>query len=160
MKDRKSHMVGYQKTDISTKIFVMSLEHQELIPLNFRKLQNFDLESIPEAATRGILWKKVFLEILQNSPGNTCVRASFLRKLQASGIFIKKGTLERCFPVNFAQFFRTPILKNTSGRLHSLLFCSLQPHFKISVDLVTFTENILNGKLHFLCSVARPTSTG
>ena len=37
-----------------------------------------------EAATRGVLCKKVFLEISQNSQENTCVRVSFLIKLQAS----------------------------------------------------------------------------
>ena len=38
---------------------------------------------LAEAATRGVLWKKVFLEIWQNSPENTCARVSFLIKLQA-----------------------------------------------------------------------------
>ena len=37
-----------------------------------------------EAATGGVLLKKVFLEILQNSQENTCARVSFLIKLQAS----------------------------------------------------------------------------
>ena len=36
-----------------------------------------------EVATRVVLWKKVFLEILQNSQENTCGRVSFLIKLQA-----------------------------------------------------------------------------
>ena len=36
-----------------------------------------------EAATRGVLCKKVFLEIWQNSQENTSVRVSFLIKLQA-----------------------------------------------------------------------------
>ena len=40
----------------------------------------------PEAATRGALWKKVFLEISQNSQENVCARASFLIKLLASGL--------------------------------------------------------------------------
>ena len=31
-----------------------------------------------EAATRGVLYKKVFLEISQNSRENTCARDSFL----------------------------------------------------------------------------------
>ena len=39
-----------------------------------------------EAATRGVLSKKVFLEILQNSQQNSCARVSFLIKLQASGL--------------------------------------------------------------------------
>ena len=37
-----------------------------------------------EAATRGVLQKKVFLEISQNSQENTCARVSFLIRLQAS----------------------------------------------------------------------------
>ena len=35
----------------------------------------------PEAATGGVLYKKVFLKILQNSQENTCARVSFLIKL-------------------------------------------------------------------------------
>ena len=38
---------------------------------------------IIEAATRGVLYKKVFLEISQNSQENTCARVYFLIKLQA-----------------------------------------------------------------------------
>ena len=37
----------------------------------------------PEAVAQGCSVKKVFLEISQNSPENTCARASFLIKLQA-----------------------------------------------------------------------------
>ena len=59
-----------------------------------------------EAATRGVLLKKVFFEILQNSQENICARASFLIKLRL---------WYRCFPVNFAEFLRTTILQNTSG---------------------------------------------
>ena len=54
-----------------------------------------------EAATRGVLWKKVFLEITQNSKENACAR-----------VF-----LPECFSVNFAEFLRTPFLQNTSERL-------------------------------------------
>ena len=36
-----------------------------------------------EAATRAVLWKKVFLKISQNSQENSFVRVSFLIKLQA-----------------------------------------------------------------------------
>ena len=47
---------------------------------------------ILEAATRGVLCKKVFLEISENSQENTFARVSFLIKLQALGL-IKKETL-------------------------------------------------------------------
>ena len=39
-----------------------------------------------EAATWGILSKKLFLKILQISQENNCARVSFLIKLQASGL--------------------------------------------------------------------------
>ena len=45
-------------------------------------LKELDSEFI-EAVTRDVLWKKVLLEISQNSQENTCVRVSFLIKLQA-----------------------------------------------------------------------------
>ena len=43
----------------------------------------FDVSEV-EATIRGFLWKKVFLEISQNSQENTCVRISFLIKLQTT----------------------------------------------------------------------------
>ena len=39
-----------------------------------------------KAVTQRCSVKKVFLEISQNSQENTCARASFLIKLQASGL--------------------------------------------------------------------------
>ena len=68
---------------------------------------------LAEAATRGVLCKKIVLEIWQNSQENNCVKVSFLIKLQA----LKKRLWHRCFPVNFVRFLRTPFLQNTSGRL-------------------------------------------
>ena len=65
-----------------------------------------------EAATRGVLWKKVLLEISQNSQDNTCARVSFKSLL-------KKGLWHRCFPVNSVKFVRTHFLQNTSRRLLS-----------------------------------------
>ena len=49
----------------------------------------------------------MFLEILQNSQVNTCVRVSLL----------KKRLWHRCPPANFAKFLRATFLQNTSGRL-------------------------------------------
>ena len=49
----------------------------------------------PEAASRGVLYKKMFLKILQNLQENICSGVSFLIKFQASGCE---------FPVNFAKF--------------------------------------------------------
>ena len=67
-----------------------------------------------EAVARRCSVKKVFLDISQNSQENTCVKVSFLIKLQASGLrpatLLKKRLWRRCFPVNLAKFLRTTFL--------------------------------------------------
>ena len=52
-----------------------------------------------EAATRGVLCKKVFLEISQNSQENTCAKVSLLIKLQA----IKKVALAQVLSCEFYE---------------------------------------------------------
>ena len=64
-----------------------------------------------KTATGGVLLKKVFLKISQNSQEDTCARVSFLIKLQVKGLW------HRYFPMNFAKFLRTPFSQNISGRL-------------------------------------------
>ena len=67
-----------------------------------------------EAATRGVLFTKVFLEISQNSQENTGVRVSFLIKAWACN-FIKKETLTQVFSCEFCEIskntfsYRTPL---------------------------------------------------
>ena len=46
MKDIKSHVMEYHKIKFFTQIFPMSFERQEIAPLNFEMLQNFNLEPI------------------------------------------------------------------------------------------------------------------
>ena len=56
-----------------------------------------------EVVVRMCSWKKVFLQILQNSQENTCARVSFLIKLQAqTSNFNKKETLAQ---VHFCEFY-------------------------------------------------------
>ena len=47
---------------------------------------------LSEAATRGVSWKNMFLEI-HKIPGKTSVPESIFDELQAWGNFIKKETL-------------------------------------------------------------------
>ena len=58
-----------------------------------------------EAVTGGVLEKKVFLEISQNSEENTCTRASF----QACN-FIKEETLAQVFLCEFWETFKNLFL--------------------------------------------------
>ena len=65
-----------------------------------------------------VIIEKVFSKISKCSQENTCVRVSFLIKLQAWGLQIYlKRLCHRCFPLNFTKFSRTSFLQNTSGRL-------------------------------------------
>ena len=55
--------------------------------------------TLPRSSRPVMFCKKVFLEISQNSQGNTCARVSFLIKLQAEACnFIKEETLAHVFP--------------------------------------------------------------
>ena len=71
---------------------------------------------LSEAVVQRCSVKKVFLEILQTSQENTCVRVSFLIKLKALGLqlYIKKETLAQVFLCEFCEIskntfsYRTP----------------------------------------------------
>ena len=67
-----------------------------------------------EAVFRRCSVNKVFLEISQNSQENSCIRVSFLIKLQAEACnFIKKETLAQVFSCEFFE-----ISKNTFFTQH------------------------------------------
>ena len=81
-------------------------------------LENLSMETIKsrkrEAATGGVLLKKMFLEISQNSQENTCAKDSFLIMdsfLIFTGlipaILLKKSLWHRYFPVNFVEVLRS-----------------------------------------------------
>ena len=72
------------------------------------------LQQIQKQSSRSVLKKKVFVEISQNSQENTCVRVSFLIKLQAC-ILIEIETLAQVFSnelCKISEFFsyRTPLV--------------------------------------------------
>ena len=89
--------------------------------------------------------KKLFLEILQNSQENTCVRVSFFIKLQAytCNVF-KKETLAQVFPSEFCEnfkntyFYRTTLVA-TSDCSIKLWFSSQEFKFKA---IFTFTKHV------------------
>ena len=71
---------------------------------------------IVEAATKGVLWKEVSLEISQNSQRNTCAIVSFLTKLHALGwqLYWKRDFGAGVFPwilQSFKEhlFYKTPL---------------------------------------------------
>ena len=72
-------------------------------------------------------FKKVFLEISQNSRENTSARVSFLIKLQAYN-FIKKETLAQVFSCEFCEIskniflYRTPLVAASADAVWKLYF--------------------------------------
>ena len=70
-----------------------------------------------EVATTGILRKKVFLVISQNSQKNTCARKKHLYSGLRPATLLKKRLWHRRFSENFAKLLRTLFLQNSSGRL-------------------------------------------
>ena len=57
---------------------------------------SFIISFTTEAATRGVLQKKLLLKMLQNSQENTCARVNF----------IKKETLAQVFSCDFCEIFK------------------------------------------------------
>ena len=67
-----------------------------------------------EAVVQRCSVKKVFLEISQNSQGNTCARVSYLIKLQALVCkFIKQDTLAQTFSCEFCEISKNTFLHRT-----------------------------------------------
>ena len=64
-----------------------------------------------EAVVQMCSIKKVLLEILQNSQGNTCVSLCFNNVAGLrSATLSKKRLWQWCFHVNFTKFLRTPFV--------------------------------------------------
>ena len=92
-------------------------------------------EQLPEVVDQTYSVKKVFLEILQNSQENTCVRVSFLIKCRPEACnFIKKETLAEVFSCEFCNnsntfSYRTPLVTASSLLLSLDIFSYMQHHF-------------------------------
>ena len=94
------------------------------------------LKTLPEAATRGVLQKVVFLKIFKNLQENTCARAFFW----SQAILLKRRTWDLCLSVCFMKFLRAPFLQNTSRR--PLLHCQTSKLDRF-VKIVHFFKNLL-----------------
>ena len=95
--------------------FKKSLKHRFMVETYHKTSMKLSCIS-REAATRGVLWKKLFIKISQYSQENNCVGVSFNKVVQVCN-FIKKRLQHRCFPWNIVKFFRIPILKNFCDQL-------------------------------------------
>ena len=57
-----------------------------------------------------MLYKKVFINISQNSQENTCAKASFLIKFPEVCKFIRKDALAQVFFYEFCEIFKNTFL--------------------------------------------------
>ena len=77
-----------------------------------------NLTYFSEAATRGVLWKKLFIKIFATLTGKHLCWSLFnkVAGLQACN-FIKKRLQHRRFPLVKVKFLKTPMMKNLCKRL-------------------------------------------
>ena len=124
-----------------------------------------------------VFCKKGVLRNFTKFTGKHLCQSLFFNKVAGlrAATLLKKRLGQRCFPVNFAKFLKTLFLQNTSVWLLLMssifeLWSELSLYKKGSFPLrissvnvskstrncgsVRFTEDILNGNLHFLCSVS------
>ena len=106
---KRAH-ITYSDSKINIyECFITILSMSWFLQVNMnREPSPYEEHQKEEAATRGFLCNKVFLEISQHSQKNICARPTTL---------LRKRLWHRCFPVNFVKFLRTPFLQNTSRRL-------------------------------------------
>ena len=96
--NKLSRFKEFSWSDIGTVMLFCCWTTSPKVNLQFKHVKN------TEAATRGALCKKVFLEISKNLQDNTCAR-----------VFLWHW----CFPVNFAKFQRTPFYRKPLGNCFS-----------------------------------------
>ena len=102
------------------KISIFFEDLSFLSPRSLLKLKLWYTRFFMQAVTLGltseavIQWcsvKEVLLQILKTSQENTCVPESLYNKVASlrPATLFKKRLCQRCFPVNFIKFIRTPI---------------------------------------------------
>ena len=85
-----------------------------------------------EAAIGGVLWRKVFLKMSQNSQENNGAKVSFSTKLQAEACnFIKKETLAEVLSCEFCEIFQNTFSTKYLRTTGSVEFFSCHVEHKI-----------------------------
>ena len=83
------------------------------------KEENSYIIKLTKVATGGIIWKKLFVKILQYSQENTCAEVPIEQSCTSKGLrlYLKKDSNTDVVPVNITKFLRSPVLKNICIRL-------------------------------------------
>ena len=139
LKERAAHLGSYtflqeMLIHVKTRHFHSSINHQEQLfhrtlitgffrPVNIAKfLRRTFLQNTFRSWRLQIFLKVGILKSFANFTGKHLCWSLFLKNLQAEGLQLHKKRLQRrCFPVNFAKFFRTPFL--TEHLRWLLLYC-------------------------------------
>ena len=125
LKNKKEMLSAVDKFPLGIMLRQESLNVLVLIHCCFQVSNN---NQTPKAATKCVLWKKVFLEISQISQENTCARVSFFNKVAGpksqTCSFIKKETLTQVFSCEFFEISKktifTEYLWTTASEAHWL----------------------------------------
>ena len=121
---------GYKKGTFSCNGLIVIDKISQFIDLVFRSSHQRCSE------------EKVFLEISQNSQKNTYVRVSFLIKLQASGIFIKKEAFAQMFSGEFCEIFKNSFFKELlPWLLFEYVFLAVFPNLEIPYPVNKYTKS-------------------
>ena len=85
-------------------------------------------------ATRGVLYKKGVLRNFTKLTGNQLCQSLFFNKVASlrPATLFKKRLWQRCFPLNFVKFQKTPFLQKTSEKLvlNHVKLCRFETHHR------------------------------
>ena len=112
----------------------------EINPMPFFLPPTLSLHHINRNSRQSCSIKKY---VLKNSQENTCNGVSFLIKTSSLQLYLRE-IHHRCFPMNFAKFFKTPFLyKDIFGWLHLYKnkLIRLWQHEKILVNILSVIHN-------------------
>ena len=103
----------------ATSTYWSYIDFSTLITYTSYITNTYDYETCIQKQRPEVFCKKGILKNSRNFIGkHTCRSLSFTKlKTFRPSTLLKRGILQRCFPVKFPKFLRTPILKNICKRL-------------------------------------------
>ena len=116
--------------------------------------KNIWKKSIIRSSRLEVFCKKGVLRNFEKFTGKHLCQSLFFNKVACyrPATLLKKRFWNRCFPVNFAKFLRTPFLQNTSGRL--LLYYYMRTAMTVKT-LTTIPESWEDKSSHRRCSLKK-----
>ena len=108
----------------------------------------------PEAVIGGVLWKKLFLKVSQNSHKTLLLESLFINVAGSGLNLIKKRLQRRYFPMNFVKFLRTMLLtehfSTTASVNRAVLFNIVIIDQVIITQVIVIITQVCKVKQYFL----------